>query len=398
MRTPIAITGVGVASPAGTTADSFWSFLALQEDARGKWLKRALGEYPVDNVVSMSEDLWREIMEAWEASENRAAALAAWTVSRALQDAGLPVDGRRTGCILASTTAGVEATENAVLARSAGAHRGPPLDYDASTIVPPIFRWSGPTSVISTACSSGLVAPMLAGDALLAGEADAMIAGGIEVLLEYTICGFNALRLATGDRCRPFDQMRKGVVLSEGAVCFCLERLDVAQARGAPIRGVILGSGVSCDADHVTAPDPEGVAVAILEALERSGLGPESVGGVIAHGTGTPVNDVSEIRALRAAFGEVELPPITSIKAVMGHSQAAAGSFSLLAALLALRTGRLPATAGLRTLDPALSDIDVVQAAGPALRKNAVLVNAFGFGGNNCAMVVADQALSSGTG
>lgn len=225
-----------------------------------------------------------------------------------------------------------------------------------------------------------------------------MIAGGVEVLLEYTICGFNALRLAADDRCRPFDEMRRGVVLSEGSVCFCLERLDSAQRRGAPIHGVILGSGISCDADHVTAPNPEGVAAAIAEALETSGLVPASVGGVIAHGTGTPVNDVSELRALRVAFGDVELPPVTSIKAVMGHSQAAAGSFSLLAALLALKTGQLPATAGLRSLDPALSGIEVVQQAGGVLRNNAVLVNAFGFGGNNCALVVSDRAPATGVG
>jgi 3-oxoacyl-(acyl-carrier-protein) synthase len=120
-----------------------------------------------------------------------------------------------------------------------------------------------------------------------------------------------------------------------------------------------------------------------------SGLAPEAFGGIFAHGTGTLLNDINEIAALRAAFADADLPPITSIKSVMGHSQAAAGAFSLLAAVIALEKSSLPATAGFLDPDPELGHVDVVSAGDRLLAKKHLLVNAFGFGGNNCVVVVS---------
>ncbi|MFL6711332.1 MAG: beta-ketoacyl-[acyl-carrier-protein] synthase family protein [Sulfurifustis sp.] len=386
MRTPIAITGVGVVSPAGTTADALWRALLRQDDRRGKWPKRSLSGYPIDNVISIPEDLWRTLNGANGTRENRARALADFVVTQALEEARVAADGVRLGCILASTTAGVEITENSVIARSDG--EAAPSDFDGSSILPP-RAWTGPVSVISTACSSGLMAPALAVDALLAGEADVMIAGGVDVLLEYTICGFNALRLTSDERCRPFATGRKGAVLSEGAVCFCLEPLDAARARGAPIRAVIDGYGIGCDADHVTAPNAVGVARVIGQAFETSGVARESIGGVFAHGTGTLANDASEVAALRAVFGDVAVPPITAIKSMLGHPQAAAGAFSLLAAILALQHRQLPPTAGVVEIDRDLNGVDVVREAAQPLAARTLMANAFGFGGNNCVMIVS---------
>jgi 3-oxoacyl-[acyl-carrier-protein] synthase II len=380
-------------SPAGTTAESLWRSLAAQEDRRGNWSKRALAGYPVDNVISISEDLWRTVNAHNGGLENRARALADFAVTRALEEARLSSDGVRLGCILASTTAGVEVLENGLLSLRPGDKAATPSDLDGSAILPTQGRrWTGPTCVVSTACSSGLVAPALAMDALVAGEADAMVAGGVDVLLEYTICGFNALRLATDDRCRPFSAGRKGVVLSEGGACFCLEPLHSALRRGANVRAVVVGYGMSCDAEHVTAPSAAGVARTINQALEMSGLTPDRVGGIFAHGTGTPANDASEVAALRTAFGDTDLPPITAIKSVMGHPQAAAGAFSLLAAVLALDKSQLPVTAGLDELDPALNGLDVVHGSCKQFAKRNLMVNAFGFGGNNCVMIVSHAA------
>lgn len=387
MRTPIAITGIGVVSPAGVTAEALWRALLTQEDRRGNWRKRPLHGYPIDNVISIPEDLWRTLEGANGASANRARAISEFAVARALDEARLSPESVQMGCILASTTAGVEITENVVLARD-GEAAPRSADFDGSSILPK-RPWSGPVSVLSTACSSGLVAPALAIDAILAGEADAMIAGGVDVLLEYTICGFNGLRLASDERCRPFAIGRKGVVLSEGAVCFCLEPLDTARARGAAIRAVIDGYGIGCDADHVTAPNAVGVVRTIRQAIETSGVTRESIGGVFAHGTGTPANDAAEVAALRAMFGDVGLPPVTAIKSVMGHPQAAAGAFSLLAAILALEHRQLPPTAGLAEVDPELNGVDVVYGTAQPLAARRVMANAFGFGGNNCVMVVS---------
>lgn len=393
MHDAIAITGVGVVSPAGLTEEAFWHSLATHEALRGKWPKRALSAYPIDNVIAIAEQTWRTLAQTGDSTGNRARLLADFAVAQALAQAHLPADGRRLGCLLASTTAGVEAVEDTMLALGGG---NDPADIDASTIIPQRYRWSGPTGVISNACSSGLMAPALAIDALRAGEADVMIAGGVDVLLEYTICGFNALRLASDERCRPFNAERKGVVLSEGAACFCLEPLEAARARGAPVRALVRGYGISCDADHVTAPNPAGVARAIRQALDTSALGADTLGGVFAHGTGTVANDAAEVAALRAAFDTAAVPPVTSIKSVLGHPQAAAGAFSLLAAILALDHACLPATAGLDRVDPELNGLDVVSDAGTPLARGNVMVNAFGFGGNNCVMIVSDARALAG--
>lgn len=394
MRPLIAITGIGVLSPAGIGGEALWRGLTAREDLRGAWSKRSLSGYPVDNVVSIPEELWDRLGAASSGPASRSAALAEFAVAEALEEARLPAsEDFRVGCVLATTTAGVEAAENDSLPPRAGRRPASPSELDGSAIVPMRGRrWSGPTSVVSTACSSGLVAPALAIDALVAGEADAMVAGGLDVLLEYTICGFNALRLASGDRCRPFAVGRRGVVLSEGIACFCLEPLDAALRRKAPIRAVITGYGISCDADHVTAPNPAGVARAMAAALEMSGAAPDSIGGVFAHATGTQANDVAEVAALRAALGTHELPPLTAVKSVMGHPQAGAGAMSLLAAVLALEKSRLPPTAGSDEIDPALEGVDVVTDVDRPLLKRNLMVNAFGFGGNNCVMIVADPA------
>jgi 3-oxoacyl-[acyl-carrier-protein] synthase II len=389
-----AITGIGVLSPAGTGAQALWRDLMGQADRRGAWAKRDLAGYPVDNVVSIAEDHWATVSAASPNPGNRAATLADFAVGQALEEARLPeTDDFRVGCILATTTGGVEMAENDVL--SEGPEGGPPTpaDLDGSALIPVgRRRWSGPLSVISTACSSGLMAPAMAIDALAAGEADAMLAGGLDVLLEYTICGFNGLRLATADRCRPFATGRRGVLLSEGVVCFCLEPLEAALRRGAPIRAVITGYGISCDADHVTAPNPAGVARAIRGALDMSGLGQGAIGGIFGHATGTQTNDAAEVAALRLAFGTHDLPPITAVKAVMGHPQAGAGAMSLLGAVLALENSELPATAGVDEIDPALDGVDIVTGGGRKLVKKNLMVNAFGFGGNNCVMTVSDLA------
>jgi 3-oxoacyl-[acyl-carrier-protein] synthase II len=388
MHIPIAITGAGVLSPSGAAADAVWSGLVAAPDLCGHWQKRPLAFYPVNNVISIPEDVWTGAMMS-EGLRDRAQILARVAVESALKDAGLPSSAvPRLGCVLGSTLAGVEALEDGIVAHE----RSPRMDVqalDASCLLSaPRCHWTGPASVICTACSSGLLAPAIAIDMLLAGEADAMIAGGLDVLLEYTICGFNALRAVAPDRCRPFSIGRRGIVPSEGAACFCLERLDAALARGARVKAIIDGYGIGCDADQITVPNVTGVARTITQALQMSGLSPDAFGGIFAHGTGTPLNDANEVAALRAVFADTDLPPITSIKSVMGHSQGAAGAFSLLAAVVALEKSSLPATAGCEP-DPELGRVDVVNAGHRHFEKKHLIVNAFGFGGNNCVVVVS---------
>lgn len=387
--TPVAVTGFGVLSPNGTTADAFWTSLMDGVDRRGAWQKRPLDLYPVNNVISIPEDTWQQVAEIGDA---RTSAMAAFLVDGARTSAALPADPDfRVGCILASTTAGAESVEHAMQPRLSN-RLEPRID---SGLVPRNgFRWSGPTAALSTACSSGLVAPAMAAEILDAGEANAMIAGGLDVLLEYTICGFNSLRLATGETCRPFSADRKGVVLSEGGACFSLEPLAQARARAAPIRAVILGYGLNCDAGHPTAPSAAGISRAIQDALTMSKVAPDLIGGIVTHGTGTPTNDSVEIEALRLVFGASPLPPLMSLKAAIGHSQAGAGASALLAAILSLKNGIMPGTARLDGADPLLGSIDATAQPRP-LGQRCLMINAFGFGGNNCVFIVGDEAFAS---
>lgn len=392
MRPAIAITGIGVVSPAGTDAAAFWDRLMTQADGRSGWSRGDLSRYPFDNVIAIPDRVWRAIGCDGQRRHASIGALAGFALDAALADAGPGPDGTRIGCVLSTTTAGVEGLEQHMQHAAPGTPPNPRLLDAAHLLACGTFEWTGPASVLSTACSSGLLSVAMAIDMLATGEADAMVAGGLDVLLEYTVCGFSGLRLTTDDHCRPFSSDRKGVVLSEGAVCFMLEPLERARERGAPVHAVISGYGISCDADHVTAPNPDGVARAMADALATSGVSPDAVGAVFAHGTGSQANDIAEVAALRTVFGAQPIPPITAIKSVMGHPQAAAGAFSLLAAVLALREHRLPATAGLNSLDPALGAVDVVAADTRRTQTQHVMVNAFGFGGNNCVMILSDPA------
>jgi 3-oxoacyl-(acyl-carrier-protein) synthase len=390
----IAITGIGVVSPAGTTSAAFWEQLLAQDDLRTGWARGDLSPYPFDQVVPISDAVWRAIGCADDSAT--ISALAAFALNGARQEAQASAL-QRVGCVLSSTTSGVEELERCLQdrggqVRTLGASQQPLRAIDGAHLLDcGTHPWTGPSSVLSTACSSGLLAIGLAIDTLAAGEADAMVAGGIDVLLEYTVCGFSGLRLTTADRCRPFSSERKGVLLSEGAVFFFLEPLANALQRKATIHAVVSGYGISCDADHVTAPNPDGVARAIRQAIDSSGVAREAIDAIFAHGTGSLANDAAEVNALRCVFGDVPIPPITAIKSVMGHPQAAAGAFSLLAGVLALQQKCLPATAGLSSPDPALGDIDVVCHNRP-LSARHVMVNAFGFGGNNCVMILSDPA------
>ena len=395
MRQAIAITGIGIASPAGTTSASFWEQLLAQGDLRTGWSRGDLSPYPFDQVIPIPAEVWRTI-----GCDERSAtigALAGFTLEQAWNDAQPASHELRIGCVLSSTTAGVENLEHDIQSARSGQPAPHPQAIDGAHLLACGLReWTGPTSVLSTACSSGLLAIAMAIDTLAAGEADAMVAGGVDVLLEYTVCGFSGLRLTTDDRCRPFSSERKGVLLSEGAVFFFLEPLASAMQRKATIHGLISGYGISCDADHVTAPNPDGVARAMTQALETSGIARDAIGAIFAHGTGSQANDAAEVNALRSVFKNTSIPPITAIKSVMGHPQAAAGAFSLLAALLALQEKRLPATAGLMRPDPALGAVDVVASESRPLAAQHVMVNAFGFGGNNCVMILSDPAVVSG--
>lgn len=249
----------------------------------------------------------------------------------------------------------------------------------------------GPVVTCSTACTSANVALALALDALRAGEIDVAVAGGSDELCETTYAGFNALRAVDPQPTRPFRRSRGGLSMGEGAGVLLLETLAHARARGAALLGELAGAGRSCDAHHVSAPEPSGAgaAAAIRAALHDAGLGPDDVTFVNAHGTGTPHNDDAESKAMQAVFGaRAARLPLTSTKALVGHLLGAAGGIEAVLTVLSLRHRLLPATAGDDPADPALGLDVVLGAPRPLPAHNVGLSTNLAFGGNNAVVLL----------
>ena len=320
---------------------------------------------------------------------------------RAVAQAGLSpgaVAGMRTGVVLGTTLGGMrngELYHRALLTRGpSGADPRLLLDYLAymqGRRLAAHYGIRGPVVTVSNACSSGTCAIGMGFEYIRLGVVDRVIAGGYDTFCEFTHAGFDSLRLLDPEGCRPFDRRRQGLVLGEGAGFVVLERLSLAKARGVEILGEVLGYGSSSDAHHTTKMDPtgEGPARAIRQALDSAGLQPRDIHYINAHGTGTPVNDAVETRALKQALGEAAARiPLSSSKSMIGHLLGASGAVEAVITLLALREGIAPPTAGYREADPAC-DLDCIPNQARRLPMRVALSNSFGFGGNNACLVLA---------
>ena len=263
-------------------------------------------------------------------------------------------------------------------------------------------KWGlrGPFANFSTACSSSAMAIGEAMHAIRAGRADAMVAGGSEALLTPgMLAAWQALRtLSPADAndpaasCKPFDQRRGGLVLGEGAAALVLEDEARARARGARILAFITGYGNSCDATHMSKPDRDGQVRAMQQALAESGLAPETIGYINAHGTATLVGDVVECEAIKAVFGDAAMRiPVSSTKSMHGHLLGGAGAIEMAAALMPFREGVIPPTANLEQPDPACAVRHVPLQAERGEIPRAVMSNSFAFGGSNV-VLIAERA------
>ncbi|MFP1632767.1 beta-ketoacyl-[acyl-carrier-protein] synthase family protein [Zhengella sp. ZM62] len=244
----------------------------------------------------------------------------------------------------------------------------------------------GPSSTVSSACSSSSAAIAAGCSAILSGEADIVVSGGTESALTETILlAWEQLKVVSTDTCRPFSATRKGMVLGEGAAVVILEAEDHARARGAQILGYVAGTGATSDAADLVKPSQEGQVEAIRRALKRAGIGPRDIGYINAHGTGTRQNDIVESATIRAVFGD-EPPPVSSTKSIHGHTIAAAGAIEGTATLLALLGQFAPPTMNFEEPDPECP-LDVVPNASRALSMEYALSNSFAFGGHNVALI-----------
>ncbi|GAB2519476.1 beta-ketoacyl-[acyl-carrier-protein] synthase family protein [Nocardiopsis aegyptia] len=252
----------------------------------------------------------------------------------------------------------------------------------------------GPNQVVSTACASGATAVGYARLLLRTGACDIAIAGGSEAALTPTgvasLAKMGALSHRRDDpsrASRPFDADRDGFVAGEGAGMLVLERLEDARARGARVRARISGFGASADGHHPSAPDPTGSGAerAVRAALADGGVAPAEVGHVNAHGTSTPLNDVTEAALIRRVYGEG--PAVTSTKGVIGHLIGAAGAVETAYTVLAVERGVVPPTANLDAVDPDVG-VDVVAKEQRRVGIEAAVSHSFGFGGQNAAVLV----------
>lgn len=267
----------------------------------------------------------------------------------------------------------------------------------ATELLARLLRVDGPCSTHFSACAASSHAIGLAARWVARGQADRVLAGGMDSMLHpfglasFVLLGTLTTRNDEPHRAsRPFDRDRDGFLLGEGAAMLVLESLESARARGAPVLAEVLGFGSSVDAWQVTAPHPQGrgAALAMRRALKDAGLRPEQVGYVNAHGTGTLLNDPIEIQAFREVFGPAaERCPISSTKSMHGHLIAAAGAVEACAVLVALAEQRLPPTVNIEHVDPACP-ADVVPNTSRPAAFEAALSNSFGFGGQNGCLVL----------
>ena len=240
---------------------------------------------------------------------------------------------------------------------------------------------AGPAMVISTACSSGAKTFAAAQRALAVGLCDAAVVGGVDSLCATTLLGFQALGLLSPVACTPWGMGRSGISIGEGAAFALLERADGGEPSVA-----LLGYGESDDAYHIASPHPEGAGavLAMRAALDSAGLGPSAIDYINLHGTGTPANDATEDRAVTAVFGAAV--PVSATKGWTGHTLGAAGAVEAVLSMLCIEHGLLPGTLNTETPDPELG-ANLVRRSEPR-RLERVLSNAFGFGGNNCALLL----------
>jgi 3-oxoacyl-[acyl-carrier-protein] synthase II len=217
-----------------------------------------------------------------------------------------------------------------------------------------------------------------------------MLAGGSDALCPFTLSGFHAVQAVDPEPCRPFDVDRGGLNLGEGAAVFRLETLERARARRAPVMAVLRGWAMTNDAYHLTAPDEQGrgLAACIVEAMRAAGTGPDEIGYVNAHGTGTPLNDVAESRAYASAFAGRKRPiPVSSTKAHFGHCLGAAGALEAAVTCIAIRDGALFPT--LRLVNPVdCPEVDWLRGEPRRQPLSAAMTVSAGFGGSNAALVL----------
>jgi 3-oxoacyl-[acyl-carrier-protein] synthase II len=402
----VVVTGIGVVGPHGTGTDLYWS--ALLEGRSGiRRLEGDLAGLPGKAGGLVPDFDPAPYLDRRSARRHGRFAQFAVVASRlALEDAGIAPDDLipdATGITIHTGAGGNIEGDREVLSRAGAKDRTGPLYVPllsanmAAANVAIHLGVHGPVTAGVGACAAGAIAVAEGFHMLQRGDVDVVLAGATDAALTpYLIASLaNAGALTTSDGdptslSRPFDAHRTGFVPSEGAAMLVLERADSARARGHRAYCSVAGVALGCDAFHITSPEPTGAGAELVmrRALRNADLSPDDLEGVIAHGTGTTLNDAAESAAIGRVLGERSTSvPTTAPKSVAGHTLGAAGAFAVATGALALREQVIPPTLNYETPDPGcrLRIVSGAPLVGPV---GACMVNAFGFGGQNAVVIL----------
>jgi 3-oxoacyl-[acyl-carrier-protein] synthase II len=380
----VVITGMGVVSCCGTGLDAFW------EGLHGPAPE---GEH---RVFDFDPSLWFGPKEVRRV--DRFAQFAVAASAMALTDAGdIGVDPDKAGVIIGTGVGGLESLEEQIAVNLAkGPRRVSPflipmmMANAGAANVSMHAGYHGPCETVTTACAAGTHAVAAAARLVASGRCEVALGGGSEAAMTPVgVAAFtNMTALSSSGVSRPFDARRDGFVVAEGAGTLVLESLDHARRRGARIYAEILGSASTADAHHITAPAPggNGAAACMELALADAGIAVTDVGHINAHGTSTPLNDLTEAQAIAKVFGTPG-PPVTSIKGITGHALGGAGAIEAVATALTVDRRLIPPTAGHEQADPDIA-LDVVHGQPRPWDPAPALSNSFGFGGHNGTLVI----------
>jgi len=405
----IVVTGLGATTPVGGTATETWeAILAGESGVRlmpFDWVETY--ELPVKIAATLKQSPLEVLTKVQVRRLDPAGQYGLIASREAWADAGTPeVEPERLGVVIGTGIGGVNTLlEQWDTLKEKGVRRVFPLAV-------PMLMANGPAAAVSlelgaragahtpvSACSSGAEAIGYAVEMIRNGRADVVVAGGTEAAMHpMPIAGFAAMQaLSTRNddpeaASRPYDTGRDGFVLGEGAAVIVLETEAHAKARGARIYAELAGVGMSSDAYHIAAPDPEGAGAsrAMQDAVRTAGLSPKDIVHINAHATSTPVGDIAESNAIRRAFGDdVDHMPVSATKSMTGHLLGAAGALETIFTILAVHHRLAPATINLDDFDPAIA-LDVVHGEHRKLPEGdiAAVNNSFGFGGHNLALTV----------
>lgn len=403
----VVVTGMGVVSPIGIGTEPFWIGLTEGRSGAGPITSFDAGGLPVQIACEISDFDAARFISAKEVSRtDRFTHFALAAAALAAEEAGVNVeslDPARAGAIIGSGIGGLQtivSEHDALIAR--GARGVSPfmvpklMPNGPAGQIAMRFGLLGPTYAVSSACASGAHAIGEAFRQVRYGIADLMLAGGTEAAITPLSVAAFARMGALSRRndepvtaSRPFDSGRDGFVFGEGAGVLVLESRSSARRRGAEVLGTVEGYGASCDASHVTQPDPEGRGAerAMCGALKDASLSPDDIDYINAHGTSTPMNDRIETFAIHNTFGvEAKRIPVTSTKSQTGHLLGAAGAVEAVATILIINRGVIPETINLQDPDPDC-DLDYVTDGARETELRFGLSNSFGFGGQNASLV-----------